>query len=82
MSINTKLTTLDMSGTTISAKLPTASPITTLEYGTPTSISIDSPTTLTAAGVKVDSSANIESIDLIEIPDNKTFSTFAKIMNL
>jgi len=73
---------LDMSGTTINAILPTGINLTTYELGTPTAIAVDSPVRLTPDGIKVDSSGNIGSIDLLNIPNNKTFTAFAKIMNL
>ena len=79
---NVNLSILDMSGTTINAILPTSVNLTTYELGTPTAVAIDSPVRLTPTGVKVDSSGSIESIDLLNIPNNKTFTTFAKIMNL
>ena len=76
------MSVLDMSGTTINAILPTGINLTTYELGTPTTIAIDSPIRLTPDGVKVDTSTSIDSIDLLNIPNNKTFTTFAKIMNL
>ena len=44
--LNTNLLTLDMSGTTINAILPTGTKLTTFEQGTPTTISLLSPTQL------------------------------------
>jgi hypothetical protein len=52
------------------------------ELGTPTQVSIINPTTIQPSGVKVDSAEDIDSIDLVNIPNNKSFSMFAKIMNL
>ena len=60
----TKLTTLNLGGTTINAILPTNSVISTLHLGSPTQISINTPTALLPAGITVDSSTNIDSENL------------------
>ena len=80
--LNINLLTLDMSGTTINAILPTGTKLTTFEQGTPTTISLLSPTQLQPSGVKVDSVTNLDSLTISSIPNNKTFATFAKIMNI
>ena len=82
LTLNTNLLTLDMSGTTINATLPTGTKLTTFEQGTPTTISLLSPTQLQPSGVKVDSVTNLDSLTISSIPNNKTFATFAKIMNI
>lgn len=73
---------VDASGTTINVLVPSASKLTKYELGTPTSVSLINPTALTAAGTKVDVSTNIASVDIVNMPNNKSFSTFAKIMNI
>ena len=79
----TKLTTLNLGGTTINAILPTNSVISTLHLGSPTQISINTPTALLPAGITIDSSTNIDSVNLTQIntTENKTFNTFAKLIN-
>ena len=73
---------VDASGTTINVIIPDGSKITKYELGTPTSIRIVNPTVINPTNVVVDSSNSIDSIDLVNIPNNKSFTTFAKIMNL
>jgi len=73
---------VDASGTTINVLISQNSKMSRYELGTPTQVSIINPTTIQPSGVKVDSAEDIDSIDLVNIPNNKSFSTFAKIMNL
>ena len=80
--LNTNLLTLDMSGTNLNVILPTGSKVTTLEYGTPTQVSILGPTQLAPTGLKVDSIVNLESLTISNMPNNKTFAAFAKIFNI
>jgi hypothetical protein len=70
---------IDVSGTTINIDVPTQPILTKYELGTPTEISLINPTVLTPAGVVVDSYANLDSLDLLNIPNNKSFSMFDKI---
>jgi hypothetical protein len=72
---------VDVSGTTTSVTIPSGSKITKYELGTPTDISIVNPTVLQPSGVLVDDSSNISSLELINIPGNKTFAMFNKIMS-
>ena len=76
----TDIRQVDASGTTINILVPEGAKLTKYEVGTPTSISLVNPTVLTPAQVSVDSNANITSLDLINIPDNKSFNMFYKIM--
>ena len=71
-----------MSGTTINAILPTGSKVTTFEQGSPTTISLMSPTQLQPANTKVDSTANLTSLTITNIPNTKTFAMLAKILNI
>ena len=80
--LNKELLILDMSGTTINAILPTGSKLTTFEQGTPTSISLLNPTQLQPTNVKVDSTTNLTSLILANIPNTKTFAMLAKILNI
>lgn len=73
---------VDGSGTTVNVILPSMPKITKYELGAPTSISIVNPTQITTARIVVDSSNNIDSLELVNIPDNKSFTAFAKIMNV
>ena len=73
---------VDASGTSINIVIPDGSKITKYELGTPTAARIVNPTQLSYTAVKVDNSNSIDSIDLVNIPNNRSFSTFAKIMNL
>ena len=82
---------VDASGTTINVLVPegtitngvaTGLSLTKYELGTPTSIKLINPSVLTPNGVTIDNNSNITSIDLVNVPNNKTFTMFAKIMNL
>ena len=81
LSMCTDLEEVDVSGTTINVAVPTGTKITKYELGTPTAVSIINPTSINPTNVAVDSSSSINSIDLINIPNNKTFTTLTKIMN-
>lgn len=72
---------VDVSGTTINVDVPTQPILTKYELGTPTEISLINPTALQPSGVVVDSYADLDSLDLINIPGNKSFSMFDKITN-
>ena len=76
----TDIRQIDASGTTINILVPEGAKLTKYEVGSPTSISLVNPTVLTPAQVSVDSNANITSLDLVNIPDNKSFNMFYKIM--
>jgi hypothetical protein len=82
LSMCTDLEEVDVSGTTINVAVPTGTKITKYELGTPTVVSLINPTSINPNNVVVGSSSSISSIDLINIPNNKAFATFAKIMNL
>ena len=78
----TNLQQVDTSGVTCNVIIPDNAPITKYELGTPTAVRIVNPTQLNYTAVKVDDSTNINSIDLVNIPNSRSFSTFTKIMNL
>lgn len=78
----TNIEQIDASGTSINIVIPDGSKITKYELGTPTAVRIVNPTQLNYTAVKVDNSGSIDSIDIINIPNNRSFGTFAKIMNL
>ena len=78
----TDIRQVDASGTTVNVIVPESAKLTKYELGTPTSVNLTNPTVITPAQVKVDVSTSIQSIDLINIPNCKSFSTFAKIMNI
>ena len=80
LSNNPNIIEVDASGTSINVILPTNPKVTKYELGTPTSVNISNPTVLTPSGVVVDHSSNITSLDLINIPNNNTYSMFNKIM--
>ena len=78
----TDITQVDASGTTVNVLVPENSKLTKYEVGTPTSINLVNPTVLTPAGVLVDSYANLDSLVIKNIPNNKSYATFAKTLNL
>lgn len=69
-------------GTTINVLLPNSPKVTNYELGTPTKVNITNATRITPDGVVVNNPSNITSVDLINVPNNKSFSVFAKIMKL
>ena len=76
------ITQVDASGTTINVLVPEGAILTKYELGTPTSINLINPTVLQPSGVNVDVSTSINSLDIVNILDNKSFTMFAKIMNI
>lgn len=76
------ITQVDASGTSINVLVPSNAPLTKYELGTPTSINLTNPTVLTPAGVVVDDETSLTSLDIVNIHNNKSFTMFAKIMNL
>ena len=76
------ITSVDASGTTINVYVGSGSSLTKYEVGAPTSINLTNPTALSPSGVMVDNSTNITSLDIVNIPNNKSFTMFSKIMNL
>lgn len=74
------ITQVDASGTTINIDVPTQPILTKYEVGTPTEIALINPTVLQPSGVEVEGYKNIDSLELLNIPNNKSFSMFEKIM--
>ena len=74
------ITEVDASGTAVNVYVPANAPLTKYEVGTPTEIILDSPTVLSPEGVVVKSYENLDSLELINIPNNKAFRMFGKIM--
>ena len=76
---NEDIRQVDASGTSLNVILPQNPKVTKYELGTPTEVAIDSPTVLAVSGVKVDSCADLTSLELKDIPNNKAFAMFDKI---
>lgn len=79
---NSEILEVDASGTTVNVLISDESALTKYELGTPTSINIVNPTVLTANGIYVDDCKEIESLTLKNIPNNNTFTSFGKVLNL
>jgi hypothetical protein len=75
-----ELLEVDASGTTINVNIPTGSKITKYELGLPTEVNIINPTVLQPSGVELDGYKDITSLDIRNIPNNKTYAMFGKIM--
>ena len=75
----TDLRQVDASSTSVNVLVPEGTKITKYEVGAPTSISIVNPTVLQPNGVVVGSYANIDSLVLKNVPNNKTYTMFDKI---
>jgi hypothetical protein len=71
---------VDASGTSISVLVPENAPLTKYEVGAPTNISLINPTVLTPAGIVVDNYANLDSLELVNIPNNRSFAAFNEVM--
>ena len=71
---------VDASGTSINVFIPDGSSLTKYELGSPTEISIVNPTVLDPDNVDVGSYGNLTSLVLKNIPNNKTFKMFGKIL--
>lgn len=76
------LTTVNTTGTTLNIVIPENSGITSYSVGAPTEISMINPTSITPAQVTVSDSSNIDSLELVNIPSNKSFAMFGKIMGI
>jgi hypothetical protein len=76
----TNIREVDASGTSINVILPTNPKVTKYELGTPTSVNIINPTVLQPSGVELDGYKDITSLDIRNIPNNKTYAMFGKIM--
>lgn len=77
----TDIRQVDASGTTVNVLVPDSSKLTKYEVGTPTTISLTNPTVLTPSGVKVDSSSQLDSLVITNVPNAKTYTTFYKIFS-
>ena len=80
LSNNLDIEEVDASGTNINITLPSNPKVTKYELGVPTEVSIIDPTVLQPSGVVVDNAYNIASLDVRNIPNNKTYTMFGKIM--
>jgi hypothetical protein len=75
-----EITKVYATGTTVNVLVPNEAKLTNYEVGKPSSISIINPTVLTPEGIRVIGYDNLDSLDLINIPNNKSFRAFAKVM--
>ena len=66
--------------TNVTIILPTEPKITNFEVMAPVSINLENPTVLTKEGVKVSSYENLDSLVIKNMPNTKSYITFAKIM--
>ena len=69
-----------LSDTNLNATLPANPIITKLSLGTPTEVKLINPTRITVSNTTVQDPVNLNSIELINIPENRTFAMFDKIM--
>ena len=59
--------TVNLSGTTAGIKLASGSPVSSISLGSPVSVSIVRPKTLTSNDISITDSSNLESIELIDV---------------
>ena len=69
-----------LSDTNLNTTLPANPIITKLSLGTPTEVKLINPTRITVSNTTVQDPVNLNSIELINIPENRTFAMFDKIM--
>jgi len=76
------ISSLDLRNTTLGVVIPQGCPITTLQLGSPTSVSITSPLNLTSSGISIQSSTYLTSLS-INLGNNGTggFSMFNVLYN-
>ena len=75
------ITQVDASGTNINVIVPTSPILTKYKLGIPTQISLVNPTVLQPSGVDLYGCKNLESLELVNIPNNKSYAMFEKIMS-
>jgi hypothetical protein len=75
---------VDASGTSVNVLIPNNSVITKYELGSPSTININNPVSLTPANIVVDSTANITSLSLINVNSSTLcgYNTLAKIFKI
>lgn len=76
----TDIREVDASGIDINILVPENAKLTKYEVGKPTEIHLINPTVLQPSGVLVEGCKNIDSLDIVNIPNNNSFSMFEKIM--
>ena len=81
LSQNENITEIDLRGTTSTVILPQNSIVTSIKYGSPYSIIIDSPVHLTYNSVSVSSKSNLTNVTLKNIYQNKTYQMFYNLCN-
>jgi hypothetical protein len=71
---------VDASGTSVNVLVPEGAKLTKYEVGAPTEIHLINPTVLLPNGIVVDNSYMLDSLDIVNAPQNKSFSIFNVIM--
>ena len=66
-------------GTSVNVLVPENAPLTKYEVGAPTTIDLTNPTVLTPAGVYVQNRNNLDYLDIVNIPNEKSFTVFDEI---
>lgn len=79
LSNNINLLKLSTKGSIMNVVLPNNSKLTQIKYGSPSSIKIKDPISLLDTGVSIDSSVNLNSLELSNI-SNRSFNTFDKLI--
>lgn len=77
---NEDIRQVDARGTSLNVILPITPKVTNLTLGAPSEIVIDSPTVLSPDNLTVKSYEYLDSLELVNIPNNKGFRMFGKIM--
>ena len=77
---NEDIRKVNTAGTSLNVILPSTPKVTNLTLGAPSEIVIDSPTVLSPDNLTVKSYEYLDSLELVNIPNNKGFRMFGKIM--
>lgn len=77
-----EITTVTATGTSINVYLPQGTKIASYSLGSPTEVILNEPTVITTSNVTVSDHSHINSLELISIPNNKSFTMFGKIMGV
>ena len=77
-----EITTVTAIGTNINVYLPQGTKIASYSLGSPTEVILNEPTVITSSNVTVADHSHINSLELISIPNNKSFTMFGKIMGV
>ena len=79
----TKLANIDIRNTSIGIiATNNQAELSNIKLGSPTLVNITNPKVLTTSGVTIANNENLSSVELVNIPNCRSFNMFAKLMNI